>query len=76
MNSLRHLCGDGERLGATRGFLSASEAAAVLGLSSRTVYRMLSRGDLNAVRVGGSIRIPIAELERLPAYKPGQRGRE
>ena len=42
--------------------VSATEAAAVLGLAVSTVILNASRGDLPAVRVGGKFRIPSAYL--------------
>lgn len=35
------------------------------GLSDLTVRRMIKRGDLAAVRVGRSIRIPLSEVKRI-----------
>jgi excisionase family DNA binding protein len=42
-----------------------NEAAELLAVDRRTVYRMLARGELRAVRVGARQRIPAGELERL-----------
>ena len=42
-----------------------NEAAALLAVDRRTVYRMLARGELRAVRVGARQRIPADELARL-----------
>ena len=39
-----------------------SEAAEVLGLSRSTVYALVARGELPAVRVGHSIRVRAADL--------------
>lgn len=45
--------------------VSTREAAAALGLSARTIARLIERDELASVKVGGSRRIPVAELERL-----------
>ncbi len=42
-----------------------NEAAELLAVDRRTVYRMLARGELRAVRVGARQRIPADELARL-----------
>jgi excisionase family DNA binding protein len=39
-------------------FLTVFEVAAILRVSKQTVYRLLHAGDLEAIRVGGSFRIP------------------
>lgn len=39
-------------------FLTVAEVAAVLRVSKMTVYRLVHAGDLRAVRVGRSFRVP------------------
>ena len=39
-------------------FLTVAEVAAVMRVSKMTVYRMVHGGDLPAVRVGRSFRVP------------------
>ena len=39
-------------------FLTVFEAAAILRVSKQTVYRLVRAGDLEAIRVGRSFRIP------------------
>ena len=39
-------------------FLTIAEVAAVMRVSKMTVYRMVHGGDLPAVRVGRSFRVP------------------
>jgi excisionase family DNA binding protein len=51
----------------TQVFLRVDEAAAILKVSSKTVRRLLARGDLRAVRIGRSVRIQLSEIERLIA---------
>jgi excisionase family DNA binding protein len=46
--------------------VSPDHAARMLDLSRRTVDRMIHRGEIRAVRMGGRIvRIPRSEIERL-----------
>ena len=39
-------------------FLTVAEVAALMRVSKMTVYRMVHNGDLAAVRVGRSFRVP------------------
>jgi len=39
-------------------FLTVFEVAVIMRLSKQTVYRLVHAGDLEAIRVGGSYRIP------------------
>lgn len=51
---------------AVRRTYSLDEAAGALGVSKRTIHRLLAAGTLSAVRIGSSRRrIPASELERL-----------
>jgi excisionase family DNA binding protein len=43
---------------ATARFLTVFEAATILRVSKQTVYRLVKTGDLQAIRVGRSFRIP------------------
>src|SRR4051794_35235245 len=58
--------------------LSAREAAAVLGISERTVRRAVARGDLPAAKHGGVYRIARADIaryrerRRVPAPSPAR----
>ncbi len=47
----------GERLSAVR-FLTVAEVAALMRVSKMTVYRLVHSGELPAVRVGRSFRVP------------------
>lgn len=40
------------------------EAAEALGLSRATIWRLVSSGRLNAVRVGRAVRVPADDLLR------------
>lgn len=46
-----------DRLGEVR-FLTVAEVASIMRVSKMTVYRMVHNGDLPAVRVGRSFRVP------------------
>ncbi len=48
-------------------YLTVAEVAEVMRLSRMTVYRFVQRGDLPAVRVGRSYRVPADALERFLA---------
>jgi excisionase family DNA binding protein len=45
-------------------FLTVSEVAKTLRVSSMTVYRLVNSGQLDAVRVGRSYRIRESDLQR------------
>jgi excisionase family DNA binding protein len=47
-----------------RGFLTVAEVAGMLRVSSMTVYRLIKAGDLRALRVGKSYRVPEEEIDR------------
>ncbi len=49
---------------------SASEAAALLGLSERTIRRAIARGSLRATKRGGTFQISSMELARYQAMRP------
>lgn len=49
----------------SRRVVTIVEAMTILQVSRTTVLRMLTRGELHAVRFGRSIRIPLASIERL-----------
>lgn len=48
---------------AERTFLTVKELAELLRVSQRTAYALVRNGDVPSLRVGGSIRIPRAELD-------------
>ena len=50
--------------------LRASEAAAVLRVSERQIYRLVARGDLEQVHIGAAARIPMASLRAYVARLP------
>lgn len=43
-------------------FFTVAEVASVMRVSKMTVYRLVNSGELNAVRVGRSYRVPEAAL--------------
>jgi excisionase family DNA binding protein len=53
-------------------FLTVFEAAAILRVSKQTVYRLVRAGDLEAVRVGGRLRIPAHVVEPRASASPRQ----
>lgn len=48
-----------------------SEVAKILRCDARTLYGMIGRGELKAIKLGRVIRIPAAELEALLARDTG-----
>jgi excisionase family DNA binding protein len=55
-------------------FRTVSEVAALLRVSNMTVYRLINSGELPAVRIGRSFRLPAADVDRYVAdrlYKAG-----
>jgi excisionase family DNA binding protein len=50
--------GPGERPLAEVRFLTVAEVAAIMRVSKMTVYRLVHGGDLPAIRVGRSFRVP------------------
>lgn len=46
-------------------FVSAGEAARMLGISSWTVYELVARGELPSRRLGTRVLIPRRALEEL-----------
>ena len=57
-------------------YLTATEAAARLGISLRTVRRRIADGSLATVRIGRAVRIPAAALDLPVARAPGTAARE
>ena len=49
----------------TRRLLTPAEAAEELGVSRQFIYKLAAHGDISAVRLGGLVRIPRVEVERL-----------
>ncbi len=55
-------------------FLTVAEVAARMRVSKMTVYRLVHNGDLEAVRVGRSFRVPeeaVQEYLRRSFYQAG-----
>ncbi len=51
------------QLGKVR-FLTVAEVASIMRVSKMTVYRMVHAGDLPAIRVGRSFRVPEDEVHK------------
>ena len=45
-------------------FYRVDETSKIFDVSDKTVYRLLGSGELLALRIRGSIRIPRSEIER------------
>lgn len=51
-------------------YLSVKEVAEHLHVTTRTIYELLWRGQIEGVkRVGDAVRIPAEALEKLPNYE-------
>ncbi len=50
--------------------LSVVEAAHLLNVSERLVWRMIPRGEIRSVRLGGRRMIPRSEVDRLTTDTP------
>jgi excisionase family DNA binding protein len=46
-----------------RRFLTIEQTAELLGMKEKTIYSLCARGQLPSVKIGHSIRIPLADLE-------------
>lgn len=55
-------------------FLTVGEVAGVMRVSKVTIYRMLHSGELTAVRVGRSFRVPAKAGARIPLGRVRQHG--
>ncbi len=44
---------------------SPREFADALNVTARTIYRLIDVGEVRAIKVGGCVRIPRSELDRL-----------
>ena len=49
-------------------FLTVAEVATIMRVSKMTVYRLVHAGELPAVRVGRSFRVPEDEVHDVPAH--------
>lgn len=52
--------------------LNPAEAAQALGMCRASIYNMIARGELRAVKLGRSTRVPVAEIERLLGGDSGE----
>jgi excisionase family DNA binding protein len=55
-------------------FMTVGEVAAVLRVSTMTVYRLINSGQLPAVRIGRSFRVREEELDRYLAERHTRAG--
>ena len=54
-----------QQMYANRSYLRVSEVAEHLGFSRRKIYDLINDGSIVAVRMMGSIRVPVSELIRV-----------
>ena len=65
---------DGDALAGLPEVLTVREVAAILRVGRNQLYEAVARGELPAVRIGRTIRIPTTALKKLlaaPAPRPG-----
>ena len=65
------MTGNAPSLTSTR-LLTVFEVAAIMRVSKQTVYRLVHAGELEAIRVGGSFRIPEHVIKRQKFAAPGK----
>lgn len=41
------------------------EVGTILSLSRRSIHRLIARGDLEVIRLGRAVRIPVASIDAL-----------
>ena len=49
----------------TTQFYTVREVAKILNLGLSTTYKVIAEGHITAVRIGGSVRVPPTEIDRL-----------
>jgi excisionase family DNA binding protein len=65
--------GDRDRTQGLPELLTVAEVAALVRVSKMTIYRMIRKGELPAIAVGKSFRIPIEDVRRLTQSRGGLR---
>lgn len=55
-------------------FYTLKEAAAILNVNPSTISRQCAAGTFPHVRIGRTVRIPVAEVERLERGEPARTG--
>lgn len=45
--------------------VSVKEAAEMFSVTKRTVFRWIENGQIKAIKIGGTVRIPEEEIDRL-----------
>ena len=53
---------------------TVKEAAQLLGLHPSRVYRLVRAGDIDAIHLGRTVRIPRPALEKLCGIEPSRNG--
>ncbi len=56
--------------------LRPAECAEVLGIGRSKAYELLAKGELPSVRIGGSLRVPVARLREWIDRKASHQGDE
>lgn len=59
---------------AARATMTVEQAAEVLGISRGLAYRAASRGEIPAVKIGGRLLVPSAQLQAMLRVEPRESG--
>lgn len=57
-----------------RGY-TVGEVAEMIGVSSRTIYKLVANGELRSFRIGRSVRVRAEDVDRLAVTGTGDGGR-
>ena len=52
-----------------KAYYRPDEVAALFGVTRRTIYRLIKKRKLSAIKIGASLRIPQADVEKLKKNK-------
>lgn len=50
---------------------TTAEAAALLGITRKTIYKLMERGELRTTKIGSCRRVPADEVRRLAGLEGG-----
>ena len=50
---------------------SPAEAASMLGITRKTIYKLMERGELRTTKIGSCRRVPADEVRRLAGLEGG-----
>jgi len=74
MDEMKEETRDGNVIEPHRLAVKPARAAVLLDCSRSKLYDAINRGEIRAIRIGGMLRIPLSEIQRLLAT--GDSGRD